>query len=593
MEKLLGNVRINTFRKKLFLTIIACTAVPVLFSMGNIIYTSLNVVKEQTIQSEEYNLELAKLTMSYEIDELIKTMNFIHFDDEIRSMLNASNRGSISPLAYATINAKLDDQTRNSNITIAIIPATGENYFSNYRFSGGFEFDRLSEWIEILESVPTFRVHGFSAVSIDDGRAEGHLLENNNQTILLGRRLTSYAGETSAYVFAGLEDLQSIEMNDQTYDRSLVLLDETGHILYDQDETNVGKEFQYYQRLKDTQSSMIISHEGNDILHVQQEMPFHDWTLVSYMPYDEAIDELSNAYTVNIYVITMALFVLIMILLFIVNRFTRPITQLADTAEEIEAGNLQIRSNIDRNDEIGRLSVAFDVMLDRIQDMFEKLKIEQKIKRKAEIAVLQGKIKPHFIFNILNTIRIQVYKNGDKETSQLILSFNKFLRMVYKGEEWISFEEELDHTRNYLHLMNSMNKTPIVLVLDIDTETLNTEVPRFFVQPIVENSLKHGFKSMSGKISILAKMEEKHMIVTISDDGKGMERADLERVLASLSVSKEGMIASYNEDDEQTGIGLKNINERMTLIYGEEFKMQVDSKRGEGMSVLFRIPLNY
>ncbi|RKL66919.1 hypothetical protein CR203_13905 [Salipaludibacillus neizhouensis] len=592
-EKLLYYIKINTFRKKLLFTIIVCTAIPFLFSMGHIIYTSLDVVKKQTIQSEEYNLDLANLTMSNEIDYMIQTMNYIHFDDEIRSTLNASSRGtSIPPRAYSTINSRIDQLTRNSNVAIAVIPVTGEHYLSNYHFNGKFEFAELDHLFEKLEKVSTFQVLGFNAADIDEGRKEGHLLDTNDQTILLGKRLTSYSGKTTAYIFAGLKDLKNIEMDNQSkHDRSLLLLDENGYILYDQNRGNIGEKFQYFHRLEDGQNSKIISHDGEDYLYVHQQVPFQEWTLLSYMPYHDAIDELSNAYTFNIYINTFALFILIMILLYIVNRFTQPITTLASIAKEIETGNLQIRSNISRNDEIGRLSLAFDLMLDRIQDMFEKLKTEQEIKRKAEVAILQGKIKPHFIFNVLNTIRIQAYKNGDKETSHLIMSFNKFLRMIYKGQEWITFEEEMNHSKNYLHLMNAMRKIPVSLYVDLDPETLDINVPRFFIQPIVENSLKHGIKNGNGEIFIAAEIERAEMIVTIKDDGNGLEVNDLMRVQDSLRVSKDSVIANYDEENEHMGIGLKNINERMILIYGEDFTMEVKSMWQQGMTVTFRIPL--
>ncbi|SDO03796.1 sensor histidine kinase [Alkalicoccus daliensis] len=589
-EKLLNLIKMNTIRNKLLFTIIACTAVPILISMGHIMYTSLDIVEEQTIQSERYNLELANLALSNDVDDMIQMMNYIHFDQEIRSTLNRSRNEPIPPRAFVDINSTLDQLTRNSDISVAVIPAVGDRFFSNYNFHGPIVKENITDWLESLENISTFQVYGFNAEEISRGNSEGHLLNNNELSLVLGKRLTNYTGETTAYIFAGLSNLNVEYLENQFQSsRNLALVDENGFILYDQNESNIGLSLPHFEQIDDTQDFMSVSQDGEDYLYLHHPFPFQGWTLVSYTPYNEAMNELDNAFTQVILIFTIALILLIIILLFIVNRYTQPITSLANAAREIEAGNLQIRSNFKKDDEIGRLSQAFDLMLDRIQGMFKTLKAEQEIKRKAEIAHLQDKIKPHFIFNVLNTIRIQSYQNGDKQSSELILSFNKFLRMIYKGDEYIALEEEINHAENYVYLMNSMRKTPVKLEIDIAPETLNKVVPRFCIQPIVENSLKHGIKNGNGVISIYAGMENEQIKITVKDNGTGIEKEKLQLLQSDVRTSKEDVIADYNSEiEEASGIGLKNVYERMRLTYGEAFSMEVDSELDRGVSVIFR-----
>ncbi|WP_062049870.1 sensor histidine kinase [Bacillus sp. JCM 19034] len=318
---------------------------------------------------------------------------------------------------------------------------------------------------------------------------------------------------------------------------------------------------------------------------------FGDWTIVSTMPYHAAIDELGNAFTVNIYIVTIALILLIFILLFVVNRYLQPIQNLANVAEEIDTGNLDVRSKIRRNDEIGRLSVAFDSMLDRIQDMIQQVKLEQRMKRKADMAVLQAKIKPHFIFNVLNTLRIQVLKRKDEQSAALILSFGKFLRSVYKGEETITLEQELNHIIDYIHVINAMRKNPIESYIELSDDTKHVKVPRFFIQPIVENACKHGIQHYTGCITVYSYVEGENIIVEVCDDGIGMQKEELDKLRASLLSDKQQILQSYlNAPEREFGIGLKNVFERMTLIYGEAFLMKIESQYKSGFKVRFQFP---
>ncbi|GAE32162.1 two-component sensor kinase yesM [Halalkalibacter hemicellulosilyticusJCM 9152] len=593
-EKMYEIKKAISFRQKLLLIIFVFMALPILFSMGNIIVTSLNVVKEQTIKSEEYNLELADVYFSKLVDDVIQSMNYVHFDSEIRSTLNRGLQEPIPPRAFLDINAKLDHITRNSYIRMAILPAKGEYYFSNTSFNGSFEYDQLEPWFEKLESISTYQVYRFLAKELHDAREPGHFLYQNDQVIVLGRKLTNYRGETTAYIFAGVNKIALDQLTKNlAEDRTIFLLDENGSVLYDDSDILISQPFPYLKQMDEQDSYFIIDSADDDYLLVYQPFSNGDWTIVSAMPYHTAIDELGNAFTFNVYMLTMALILLVIILLFVVNRYLQPIGNLATIAKEIDAGNLMVRSNIRRNDEIGRLSMAFDLMLDRIQDALGQVKLEQRMKRKAEMAVLQSKIKPHFIFNVLSTLRIQVLKNNDEQSADLILSFGKFLRSVYKGDESISLEKEVEHMTNYIDVINSMRQHPIKLHTHISYEAKNVIVPRFFIQPVVENACKHGIQNYSGSITITAYVKGGYVFVNVQDDGVGMDETDLNTLQSSFEYDKKQMIATYlKEPRKEFGIGLKNVYERMTLIYGDRFELHIQSKRKKGLTVLFRFPAN-
>ncbi|WP_088104841.1 sensor histidine kinase [Halalkalibacter urbisdiaboli] len=577
-----------SFRTKLIIIIVVCLALPMMFSMGNIIYTSSNVVKNQTIKSEEYNVELANVYLKRTVDTIIQTMNYIHFDEQITSVLNEGLHQSIPPRAFLDINSKLNHLTRNSNIKISIHPVNKNKYFANQQYRGEYENEKVNDLANIMDNTYAFQVYWFNALDLIKGRTEGQQVNQHDQIILIGRRMTNYNGQTTAHMFAGIDKFGVDEILSSVVagvEREMILLDEKGTILYDENVENIGQSFRYFEEMKEGKTATFINQDGDNYLCVYKKLSYANWTLVSFMPYQKAVDELGKTYTVNLYIVVIALIFLVFVLLYSVTKYTQPIDKLARVAKEIETGNLQIRSNIRRNDEIGRLGLAFDLMLDRIEEMIRQITTEQRMKRKAEMAVLQARIKPHFIFNVLNTIRIQMVKKGDLDNSRLITSFTKFLRSVYKDDEFITLQEEVEYTINYLNLVNSMRQHPIDIQLNLMPETLTVMVPRFFLQPIVENTCKHGLRNQHGIVFIDSFVDADNIVISISDNGIGMNRDELQRLKNNV-FENEG---DTNNDNGKFGIGIKNVVDRMKLIYGEDLKMSLEGELNKGMKIVFSV----
>lgn len=207
--------------------------------------------------------------------------------------------------------------------------------------------------------------------------------------------------------------------------------------------------------------------------------------------------------------------------------------------------------------------------------------LEEQSKRvaKAELQALQAQINPHFLFNALNTIVSLVRTDGEKARKLLIQLGDFFRKNIQRGDKFVSLREELEHIRAYLSIEQARFGESINVVEEIAPEAEDWLVPPLTLQPLVENSIKHGIypKVNGGTVKIRCWVEQHVLRVVIEDDGVGIEQAKLEAIRQKRYISPTG-----------AGVGLSNINDRLKYLYGSELEIQ--SEQGRGTQVLISIP---
>lgn len=285
----------------------------------------------------------------------------------------------------------------------------------------------------------------------------------------------------------------------------------------------------------------------------------------------------------------------IIILAYLIRKFTKPIQELGEVALKVEAGDIEVRSNIRGRDEVGRLGRAFDLMLDRVLQMLTQVKLEQELKRQAEIEMLHAQIHPHFLFNVLSSIRLKLLMKDDEENAELVGSLSTLLRStISTQQEFVSLLVEVEMAKQYMELMNFTMRHPAVSHIHVNPELLPETVPRFILQPIIENAYKHGFTGKSGFITINADKVEENLQISVSDNGLGMDTNTLSSLQERLMLNKRQIIegSADNGSNHLSGIGLSNVYERLKLIYGEQFQMTIQSENNLGTRVVMIFPIS-
>ncbi|MNS49950.1 Sensor histidine kinase YehU [compost metagenome] len=274
------------------------------------------------------------------------------------------------------------------------------------------------------------------------------------------------------------------------------------------------------------------------------------------------------------------------------QSISRPIHQLMSFMQKAESGDMAQRYWGDRSDEVGMLGRSFNRMLGQIRKLITLNELKERQKREAELRSLQAHIKPHFLYNTLDTIHWMAKKKGADEVSDLVEALSRLFRIgLNKGEDIIRLTEELEHISSYLQIQHTRYRDRLNYSLELDPAAEQLFVQKLLLQPIVENAIYHGIKARRGpgKIEIRARVTSEELILTVSDDGAGISPERLKELRRKL----DDPLNSMEGQDQEAGrsYGMLNVQARIQLAFGSDFGISIDSEVGRGTFVTITQPL--
>ncbi|MBW4085617.1 sensor histidine kinase [Paenibacillus sp. S150] len=306
------------------------------------------------------------------------------------------------------------------------------------------------------------------------------------------------------------------------------------------------------------------------------------WKIVGVAYYDEIVTtkrDLNHFLAWFLGVVILGVIVLSVLLSWLIAS---PIRKLERTVKLVGEGDLNTPINVSGAYEVEQLSRRFNLMLQRIRQLMDQIIYEQETKRKGELEVLQSQINPHFLYNTLNSVIRLAERGKTDEVVTMIQSLSKFFRIsLSKGKNMITMKEELDHIRHYLVIQSFRFKNKFRYEIKAQDEVLPYQTIKLILQPIVENALYHGIEMLpdEGLITITAELREGLIVIRISDNGLGMGKETLGMILNGSSKSGSG-----------SGVGVRNVNERIGLVYGREYGLAFESELEEGTTVTVSFP---
>lgn len=273
------------------------------------------------------------------------------------------------------------------------------------------------------------------------------------------------------------------------------------------------------------------------------------------------------------------------LLVIFISRMTTEITVLRERMYEVSEGNLDTRYEVRSGDEIGQMGQSFNHMVIHIKRLMEQIAEDEKQKRLNEIAFLQAQINPHFISNVLNNVVWMAKIQHADNLVLLVNSLNSLLQNAMHAEaDMICLADELKYVDSYLTIMEYSGSYDFNVEKEVEESAEELYIPRFILQPIVENAIYHGLPndlSRQGCIRITASSETGVLLITIEDNGVGMTEEEISRIMGEKTRGSR----SFN------GIGVVNVNERIRLFFGKDYGLHYESEPGQYTKCILELPI--
>lgn len=269
----------------------------------------------------------------------------------------------------------------------------------------------------------------------------------------------------------------------------------------------------------------------------------------------------------------------------VLNSVRKPIVELSQAAETVATGDFSPVINVEGYDEeLYVLAASFNHMTREIQNLIEVTKQEQQDLRAYELKLYQAQINPHFLYNTLDTIMALVESNMPKDALKMVSYLSDFFRTTLSsGRDQITIDEEERHIRSYLEIQQVRYQDILSYTIDFDDDIRRYPILKLTLQPLVENALYHGIKRKRGKgnISVTGRLDGETIVFVVTDNGIGMNELELEQLRKNIRMT---------DDPSSTSFGLFNVQQRISLHYGSEYGITIESKKGKGTVATVTIP---
>ena len=361
------------------------------------------------------------------------------------------------------------------------------------------------------------------------------------------------------------------------------LISECGLYITDQDGNLVFEESRFSGKNQNydlTYSEFLEQRDrgSTDYIILCEQSNTTGWTVWLYQPVGLAGEAMRPIGVMAGVTILICIFAAVLAYFITSGMVSSRIERLTHFMQEVQEGSMDMQMESDDRDEIGMLYRGFGSMMKRIRTLINEVYLSKITQKEAELKALQAQINPHFLYNTLSLINWKALAAGEEDISRMTLALSTFYRTALnRGRNVLQVETELSNTRAYLEIQSMLHDGDFDYEIEAQTEILQCESLNLILQPLVENAIHHGIEEKTdgrGKITVRGWKEDNCVWFMVEDNGVGMEQEVADKILTM----------------ESKGYGVRNVDERIRLCYGEKYAMKVESVVGKGTKMTIHFP---
>jgi two-component system, sensor histidine kinase YesM len=603
--------------QRIFAAFFAFIILP-LFVLGTVSYLVFQKVTEQKYAEQT---ELTLKAIGRNINNMIKEANYfsdfwVTTEDSVESLkqsLGGSGANSSTSASRTPGYDELLEKERLRQRVLLTYPGIksvtlyrNDNRQVNVNFTKDIPISRAD-----LESNPIYaKVLKKNGAPVWVGPNEDRRLTGYNnfftqiRVLLDVDTLTSKGVLVTRFQMNELNRIFSFYSSQGKLDRRFLIVGGDGKVIFDNQSAGEGE---YLSRFVDTvggidlgshkPQSKTLSFDGHKSLVSMQDLQLQrlgvgDWKLVMVTSWQYLSGDMAIVVRWMVVISSTSLILALAFNLMFVRRTVTFIVRVVRAMRTVERGDLSTRVQIVGNDETTTLARGFNSLVARISELLEDVKQEQRRKRKAEMALLQAQIKPHFLFNALESINILAVQNEGRKVSKMVLRLANILRISIQQKEEITIEQELEHLTSYLEIQKYRFEELFEYTIDVPQRLMGNPILKLTLQPLVENSIQHGFEGIDymGRIHVRAREEGNNIAFYIEDNGIGIDDEQLAQFATSGLTSLEEIYEETPENGERRGLGVGNVADRLRIHYGSGYGLILCSASGQGTVIKCLLP---
>jgi two-component system sensor histidine kinase YesM len=594
--------------KKVFLGFLVFIIVP-MFILGIVVYTvSQQLIEKNYGDQTEITLKAIGRNINYMFKEANYFSDFWMVKESIQSIYKTLDevRPNEEYVSYSDINT-FDTILRSTILTYSPVQSVTIYSTNSKSFSAGRTSGNTIPWPALTQSLAFSKISQLNGVPLWIGPSEYKEFPGNRRDFYQARIVKDFwTMDNRGYMllrfrFSELDPIFSTyNQNKENSSKRYLIINKSGLVLYDNKEglegINLLELLPNKLDLNDQNRSFKADFQNQQSLitlyHLNlNEMGVQDWSVVSITSWQSVAGEIETMMKWVAGITFICLFCALVFNLVFVRRIILFILTIVSSMKKVERGDLATRVETSGQDETTVLAKGLNSLVARIEDLLLEVKLQQDRKNKAELMLLQAQIKPHFLFNTLESINVLAIQNQGKKVSQMVHRLGSLLRIGIDGNEEISIKQELEHLKSYLEIQKFRFEDQFHYEIEVPEKLLDFYILKLTLQPLVENSIQHGFDTLAcmGFVSIKAVDEGECIGIYISDNGTGISSEKLAKFHYKMELETPfDEIRGFNE--ERRGLGVNNVADRIRIQYGARYGLFICSQEDEGTIMKIVIP---